>query len=477
MIIVYVILAYIALQIIRFSRDLIKRRKFVKKIKLLADEVGAKITFHQSPYKSIFKLSAKTEITFETEKAAYHIRMMTSLGFYKRILHFASPEYIVSFRRFKFVLLHASSNIAISHSFIHQDGFNYGCKVRILPKHERVAEVEGKQNIDVFLFNPTPHTVSYVTPEKTSIRMARVDAQIYGNRVFTGSTFAEHIRAVNVGAKVDIEPEIKFERRSAKKPLDEVKQESAKVEQKSILSTPLFEKPLDERAFTPPSDDDFAYAKPQAPAEEYEPFSPEKKSREIVGKVKTALIILGVLEILFIAFTVLCFTVFEKDGTLLFVAVALLIANAIAGSVVNSRIHLFMRRGKTYEATVVNRAVYTPIRRMNTLNYPAEVYHVYPKGYLKPNEKPRYGGIASITLLDDNGKRRKVYLATKNHLSLYLDGDRVKKYSGLPYPVVIGRRASVAACPACGNISAEGSEICTECACILRSDGDFPETY
>ena len=474
MIIVYLILAYLALQTVRYSRDLFKRRKFVKKIKLLADEVGAKITFHQSPYKSIFKLSAKTEITFETEKAADHIRMMTSLGFYKRILHFASPDYIVSFRRFKFVLLHASSNIAISHSFVHQDGFNYGAKVRILPKHERVAEVEGKKNIDVFLFNPTPHTVSYVTPEKTSIRMARIDAEIYGNRVFTGSTFAEHIRAVNIGSKVDIQPEIRFERRVAPKREETKIPEDSIPEKSSPSAVTLSEKALDEKPFTPPSDDDFAYARPEEPVEEYEPFSPEKKSREIVGRVKRALIILGVLEILFIEFTVLCFTVFKNDGTLLFVAVALLVSNAIAGSVINSRIHLFMRRGRTYEATVVNRAVYTPIRRMNTLNYPAEVYHVYPKGYLKPNEKPRYGGIASITLLDDNGKRRKVYLATKNHLELYLDGDRVKKYSGLPYPVVVGRRAQRAACPACGNISAEGSEVCTECACILRSDGDFP---
>lgn len=475
MIIIYLILFIIGLKALRYSRDLLKRRKFMKNVRALADEVGAKLTVHQNPYKSIFKLSAKTELTFETREAAYHIRMMSSLGFYKRILHFASPEYIVSFRRFKFVFIHASSNIAISHSFVHQDGFNYGAKVRILPKHEHVMTVEGKKNIDVFLFNPTPHTVSYVTPEKTSIRMARVDAEIYGNRVFTGSTFAEHIRAVNIGAKVDIQPEISFERRASRKnlPVNEEKSLPEKpAEEKSILA-----KPLDEEPFTPPSDEDFAYAAPTVPQEEYEPFLPERKSREIIGRVRLALVILAVLEILFIAFTVVSFAVLGDNKTLPFLAVALLCANALAGSVVNSRLHLFMSRGATYEATVVNRAVYTPLKRMNTLTYPGEVYHVYPKGYLKPNEKPKFGGVCSITLRLDDGRKRTVFFATKTHLELYLDGDRVKKYSGLPYPVVIGRKAQRVACPACGAISEGNSQICTECACILNEGDDFPSDY
>lgn len=477
MIIIYIILAILALHSLRYSRDLIKRRKFMKNLRELANEVGATLTVHQNPYKSIFKLSAKTELTFETREAAYHIRMMTSLGFYKRILHFASPEYIVSFRRFKFILIHASSNVAVSHSFVHQDGFNYGCKVRILPKHEHVMAVEGKKNIDVFLFNPTPHTVSYVTPEKTSIRMARIDAEIYGNRVFTGSTFAEHIRAVNIGAKPDIHPEITFERRVSRKNLPVTEEKS--VPEKTAEEKSLLAKPLTEQPFTPPSDEDFDYAKELEPREEYEPFSPERKSREIVGKVKAALIILGALEILFVTFTVLCFALFDGDGTLLFIAIALLLANAVAGSVVNSKIHLFMRRGPTYEATVINRAVYTPIRRMNTLNYPGEVYHVYPKGYLKPNQKPKFGGICSLTLLDEKGRRRKVFLATKTHLELYLDGDRVIKYSGLPYPIVIGRRPQRVACPACGTITDTDSEICSECACVLKnkSDGEFSQSY
>lgn len=472
MILVYIILAILALPALRYSRDLIKRHNLMKSLRALEGEVGGKMTVHKSPYKSIFRLSAKTEITFETDSAAYHIRLMSSFGFYKRIVHFASPEYIVSFRRFKFVLLHASSNIAISHSFVHQDGFNYGCKVRILPKHEHVMTVDGKKNIDVFLFNPTPHTVSYVTPEKTSIRMARIDAEIYGNRVFTASTFCEHIRGELVakgGAKA---AEASEKRRDSTEQLSTA-QESAfaerRGEEKSLAERKIEAKALDAATFTPPSDGDFDYANPAPPPEEYEQFRPEEKSREILGKVKRALIILSVLEIIFIAFFFVSFFAFNRDGTLLFIAAALIAGNGVAGSVINSKIHLFMQRGKTYKATVVSKAVHTPIRRGKILSYRAYVYHVYPKGYLRPSETNRFGGGFSLTLRTSDGKRHRIYLATKNHFALYEEGDEVIKYAALPYPVIVSRKTTLSVCPACGNIRPIGGEICSECACVLEN--------
>ena len=395
-------------------------------------------------------------MTFETADKAFHIRLISSLGFYKRIVHFVSPEYIVSFRRFKFIILRGSSNIAISHGFIHQDGFNYGCKVRRVPKHEHISEVEGKENIDVFLFNPTPHTVSYVTPEKTSIRMARVDADIYGNRVFTASTFCEFIRGVFAARQKPESPVPTYAKATPK---------------------PLEEKPLDAYAFTPPSNDDFEYAKPILPQEEYTPFKPEEKSREIIGKVKKTLILLASLELVFLAFFFVSFFAFNRNGTLLFFAVFLLAGNAVAAARINSKIHLFMRRGRSYEATVVGKAVHTPIRRGNTLNYPAYVYHVYPEGYLKPNETNRFGGAFSITVQDSNSKRHRIYLATKKHFDLYESGDRVVKYAALPYPVMTDKKSPLTVCPACGRISEYENEICPECACILEKHEKSADIY
>ena len=396
MILLYITLFFLALPTLRHARDFYKRFKLIRSLRELERETGCRLTVHQSPYKSIFKLSAKTEMTFETTDTAYHIRLMSSFGFYKRIVHFASPEYIVSFRRFKFILIHGSANVAISHGFVHQDGFNYGCRVRRVPKHVRVLEVEGKKNIDVFLFNPTPHTVSYVTPEKTSIRMARVDADIYGNRVFTASTFCEFIRGELVA-------------RSAP---------SSETPTRVLAPKPLKEKALDSYTFTPPSDSDFDYAVPKEPLEEYTPLKPEERSREIVWNIKKWLILLSSMELAFLAFFFVAFFAFNRNGTLLFFAVLLLAVNAALTARINSRLHLFLRRGSTYEATVVGKAVHTPIRRGNTLNYPAYVYHVYPEGYLKPNEPNRFGGAFSITVLDSAGKRHRSYLATKKHFDL-----------------------------------------------------------
>ncbi len=444
MIIVYILAAILAFFSFKYSRDFLKRRKLMRTLRKLEAEVGGKLTVHKNPYKSLFKLSASTEITFETEDSAYHIRLVPSFGFYKRIVHFASPEYIVSFRRFKFVLVFGHSSFAISHGYVHQDGFNYGCRVRIMPPHNHVMTVEGKKNIDVYLFNPTPHTVSYVTPEKTSIRMARVDAEIFGNRVFTGSTFYEYIygKYVKKTSPIPEKPTFFEEARAAEK--------------------------IEEKAFTPPSFADFAYEEHiPAPKPEYPPFTPKEKSEEITSRVKLSLIILAALEILITAFTVLSCTVFNRNGTLLFVAMVLYIANAMAGATVNSKLHLFMHRGKTYEAVVVNKAEHTPIRRNNVLNYPGYAYHVYPKGYLKHDQKPRFGGAFSVTVKNERGARKKIYLATKEHFNLYLAGDRILKYAGLPYPLIISREARRKACPACGAITEWGDETCLECALIF----------
>ena len=101
----------------------------------------------------------------------------------------------------------------------------------------------------------------------------------------------------------------------------------------------------------------------------------------------------------------------------------------------------------------------------------------YLDQHLQKNPKSCAGYVLRAGMYAQQKKYGPALMDINNAIKYWNKGDRVKKYSGLPYPVVIGRRASVAACPACGNISAEGSEVCTECACILRSDGDFRETY
>ncbi len=441
MTLVYILLALVALYAIRILRDFIKRYKLMCVLKKLEEEVGGKLTRHKNPYRSIFKLSPETEITFESEDTAYHIRLISSFGFYKRIVHFASPEYLVSFRRFKFVLLRGYSFVGASHSFTHSDGFNYGCKVRILPPHKHVMTVDGKKNVDVFLFSPTPHTVSYVTPEKTSIRMARIDAEIYGNRVFTASTFREHLLTAH-------------------------RLQTAPPPTYTYTPITTVEEPLREYASFRPSDFDLPKEEKQPPA----PFSPEELGSRLKLQARRYLFILGIIELLIIAFTLVSFFAFNRNGTLLFIALVLFIANFIAGKVINSRLHLFSKFSKTYEATVTNKITYTPIRHNGKKNYQHKVYHVYPEGYLGNGESSIMDAPFLLVVTESGRTKHKIALATSKHNDIFVYGDRIIKYAGLPYPFIISRRARNVACPACGNITDGKAEGCPECGCT------FPES-
>jgi hypothetical protein len=51
----------------------------------------------------------------------------------------------------------------------------------------------GKNIVSVLILNPSPSVLSYVSDEKTSIKIAFTGDEMYGIKVFTGSTFLRYI--------------------------------------------------------------------------------------------------------------------------------------------------------------------------------------------------------------------------------------------------------------------------------------------
>ena len=46
----------------------------------------------------------------------------------------------------------------------------------------------------ILLFNPAPHAVSVVLPEKTGIKVALTGDEVFGMKIYTGSSFVECVK-------------------------------------------------------------------------------------------------------------------------------------------------------------------------------------------------------------------------------------------------------------------------------------------
>ena len=444
MIVLYILIPFVAIALLRYIRDFYKRWRTVRSLMRLADQTDSRITVHKNPYLSIFRPSRRTELTIETATAAYHVRFLTSDGFYKRVVHFATAEYTVSFRYFKYMLLKAFTFVAGSQLSTYQDGFIYGAKVRLLPKHEMVESIPGKPNYDTIIFSPTPHTVSYVATGGTSIRLMRIEDEIFGYKVFTTSLFSEHIRGELI-AEGYLDP--------------------PKTETPAVDSTVIEREASDEFFATLPTAPPPLEEKVERP-----PFDPFRLG--IVRKRRATVALLSLIgaTLLTLLFGAFVFVRLDRDGTLLFIALVLLIGIAIAASAINSRLHFRTAFGKSYIAVVRDKLAHSP-RRSNhgVRTYPYKVYAVTDRIDGDTTYRRFVYATHSLVLFIESGSIVHIPVATATHADLYSFSDRVLVIGGMPYPYLISPDKKRRVCPACGHITEDETGGCPECGCIFPS--------
>ncbi len=179
-------------------RSLTKRVFLMTKLGSLKKTANAKIKYNTLPFFSLIKLSRKPEITVEIGKKLYLIRLIGARGNNHRV-HFANPEYTVTVKgrlsggkgkRYVRGGIRGLQFLPISH-----DGYRLKIgKVRILPKLEipENSDYRGKTVVPVLIFNPAPHEVTYVTEEKNRVVAAFTGDEIYGQMIFTASSFASY---------------------------------------------------------------------------------------------------------------------------------------------------------------------------------------------------------------------------------------------------------------------------------------------
>ncbi len=169
----------------------LRRIRLYRLVNRLGREYGASVKYLKLPFLSLFKLSSAPELAVRLGKRLYLLRIFNGGGIGK-VVHFASEAYAVRFSRLRtaaYVKRKTHEKIVTARS-----GFAVGTKVISVPRLDvsNIVAEEGITVVPAIIFNPAPGEVSYVTEEKTSIRVAFTGDDVLGTRIFTASTFLSY---------------------------------------------------------------------------------------------------------------------------------------------------------------------------------------------------------------------------------------------------------------------------------------------
>ena len=177
---------YLCLRLLRF---VIKRLRMLKKVYSLK-AYGAKITLRGFLFRPNIIPQRKYEIKVEFRDTVYYVRLFNGGGI-GRFVHFASKEFIVTYSKLRIgsvVQRRRTGAFAAPVTSV----IKRSPKVYAMPPFEIDESVQNKEQVKVMLFSPVPSEVSYVTKEKTSIKLAFTGDEIHGIKIFTPSTFAAY---------------------------------------------------------------------------------------------------------------------------------------------------------------------------------------------------------------------------------------------------------------------------------------------
>lgn len=178
---------------VRFVVWILRRVGLLIKLSELKKLHGAKITYHRLPFLPTRLASKNPDITVEILDTVYLIRLYSGGGPTK-FVHFASPKYSVRYSKLKTGPLVVQGRIRSRFITFADSAFNVGTRVVILPDFPIPNDDRyfGKRIERVLLFNPAPNDVSYVSDKKTSIKTAFTGDEMYGMKIFTGSSFVAY---------------------------------------------------------------------------------------------------------------------------------------------------------------------------------------------------------------------------------------------------------------------------------------------
>ena len=190
------LILFIALVILaaRLFYWLSKRIRLIIRLRSLKRDCGATIRFTRFPLLPTLFISDKPDVIVEIGNTVYLIRLYSGGKF--KFVHFASPRYSVRFTRLRVGIFAVNRRGRASIAMPSGGTYNTDMKVFIIPELSVPEELENaypQKSVErVMIFNPAPMEVSYVTEEKTTIKVAFTGDEFYGTRIFTSSSFVAY---------------------------------------------------------------------------------------------------------------------------------------------------------------------------------------------------------------------------------------------------------------------------------------------
>lgn len=165
-----------------------KRSIMLIKLNSLKKLCNANITLHSFPYSPFQKRSTNPDVTVEIFNTVYAIRLYSGISS-TRFVHFADERFSVVYKRLRAMVM--PSHGAVRPPKGVRLTYSAGGHVNVMRDME--LDAGGREVVRVLLFSPAPHEVSYVTEERSTIRLAFTGDTLYGYRVFTPTTLVTFI--------------------------------------------------------------------------------------------------------------------------------------------------------------------------------------------------------------------------------------------------------------------------------------------
>lgn len=189
-----IIFLLIAVPIYKISILVYIRTRDYLKLSKLKGECNAKINYTRPPIFSLIKASSLPDLVIETDAEIYAVRFLSSGGRH-RFMHLARRDFLVTYRRSYFALLEMFSFRRYKFKVTGSGSETASQRVKILPRlavpkeiSER-AELLSKPLVKVIILSPEPLEFTYVTKEKTSIKLAFSGDEVDGYKVFNAKNF------------------------------------------------------------------------------------------------------------------------------------------------------------------------------------------------------------------------------------------------------------------------------------------------
>lgn len=155
-------------------------------MKRLGKIQGVEVRMLKNPMLSLLSVSSEPEFIVSVFGECYLVRTYNGGGG-TNVVHFASEKFTVKFPSIKSIVFMPRSPRA--RRAITVKGFSFGGSVKVIEPLIKPECLGERKYTEIIVFNPAPSDVSYVSPEKTKIKIAFTGDEVYGRKIFTISTF------------------------------------------------------------------------------------------------------------------------------------------------------------------------------------------------------------------------------------------------------------------------------------------------